>query len=200
MDVNGTDIDIPVRVANTNNEDIRLFANTRIASIQTFEMVTDINDNEKTPENYSSRICGVKIKEPCDLSSWPEGLKELYERSCAGLSPCERERVATLLSKHLSSFAMSQSDLGRTSIVQHAIDTGNAVPMKQRPRRPPRAFAGEEEEIIASQLEAGIIRESTSPWSSPLVYVRKRDGSTRQCVDYRKLNEVTKKDVYPLHG
>ena len=51
VDVNRTDTDIPVRVANTNNEDIRLFANTRIASIQTVEMVTDINDNEKTPEN-----------------------------------------------------------------------------------------------------------------------------------------------------
>ena len=198
VDVSRTDIDIPVRVANTNNEDIRLFANTRIASIQTVEMITDIDDNEKTPENPSSRICGVKLKEPCDLSSWSEGLKELYERSCDGLSLCERDRVATLLSKHSSSFAMSPSDHGRTSIVQHTIDTGNAVPIKQRPRRPPRAFAGEEEEIIASQLEAGIIRESTSPWSSPLVYVRKRDGSTRQCVDYRKLNEVTKKDAYPL--
>ena len=65
-------------------------------------------------------------------------------------------------------------------------------------RRTPRAFAGEEDKIITDQLKAGVIRESTSAWSSPLVYVRKRDGTIRPCVDYRRLNEVTEKDAYPL--
>ena len=43
-----------------------------------------------------------------------------------------------------------------------------------------------------------MIRESASPWASPMVYVLKKDGSFRPCVDYRKLNEVTLKDAYPL--
>ena len=123
----------------------------------------------------------------------------MYNRSCGELSSThERDKLAELLDKHKSTFAVSPNDLGRTSLIQHAIDTGTASPIKQRPRRPPRAFVDEEEEIIQTQLRSGVIRESTSAWSSPLVYVRKRDGSTRPCVDYRKLNEVTTKDAYPL--
>ncbi|GFS75099.1 hypothetical protein TNCV_1397201 [Trichonephila clavipes] len=47
-------------------------------------------------------------------------------------------------------------------------------------------------------IDEGIVQPSESPWSSPVVLVRKKDGSWHFCVDYRKLNSVTKKDVYPM--
>ena len=47
-------------------------------------------------------------------------------------------------------------------------------------------------------LRKEVISPSTSPWASPIVLVKKKDASTRFCVDYRKVNEVTRKDAYPI--
>ncbi|GFW22825.1 hypothetical protein TNCV_2380401 [Trichonephila clavipes] len=66
----------------------------------------------------------------------------------------------------------------------------------------PRRISPTERRIIHEEvqkmLDEGIVQPSESPWSSPVVLVRKKDGSWRFCVDYRKLNSVAKKDVYPL--
>ncbi|UYV68116.1 hypothetical protein LAZ67_5003095 [Cordylochernes scorpioides] len=51
---------------------------------------------------------------------------------------------------------------------------------------------------VEKMMETKIIRPSSSPWASPVILVRKKDGSLRFCVDYRRLNKITKKDVYPL--
>ena len=51
---------------------------------------------------------------------------------------------------------------------------------------------------ISAKEAAGIVRKSTSPWAFPIVVVRKNDGTARICVDYRRLNDVTKNDAHPL--
>jgi hypothetical protein len=90
------------------------------------------------------------------------------------------------------------SGVGRTNITQHRIDTGNHPPIKQHPRRLPWAKQEEVGELLKSMLKDDVIEPSSSPWASPIVLVRKKDGSTRFCVDYRRLNDVTKKDSFPL--
>lgn len=87
--------------------------------------------------------------------------------------------------------------LGCTDLVQHHIDTSDAVPIKSKhfPLSPPRQEEAYQE--IERLLSMGVIEESNSPWCSPVVLVRK-PGKVRLCVDSRKLNAVTKKDSYPL--
>ena len=81
-------------------------------------------------------------------NSWPENLQELYRRSCDNLKREECADLAKLLDKYSHCFAKSPTDLGRTSVVQHTIDTGNTQPIRTAPRMPPKAFEGEEEKII----------------------------------------------------
>ena len=95
-------------------------------------------------------------------------------------------------------FALNPSELGRTNVVEHTINTGESVPLKQPARRIPFALRAKVAEMIEEMKAQRVIKPSTSPWASPIVLVAKKDGSTRFCVDYRRLNTVTKKDVYPL--
>ena len=95
-------------------------------------------------------------------------------------------------------FAVSDADLGQTKVTEHNINTGTAKPIKQHPRRTPIHMQEETDRHVDDMLKRGVIEECTSPWSSPVVLVKKKDGTTRFCVDYRKLNNVTIKDAYPL--
>ncbi|GBL93118.1 Retrovirus-related Pol polyprotein from transposon 297 [Araneus ventricosus] len=83
-------------------------------------------------------------------------------------------------------------------MTQHRINTGDHPPIKQYPRRLPLARKEGAEHLVKEMVDNGIIEGSSGPWASPIVLVKKKDGSTRFCVDYRKLNEITKKDSYPL--
>ena len=87
---------------------------------------------------------------------------------------------------------------GKTNTVEHHIPTEGASPIRVPPRRIPNHYRQEVERQINEMLEQGIIVESTSPWLAPCVYVPKKNGELRICVDYRELNKRTKKNSYPL--
>lgn len=95
-------------------------------------------------------------------------------------------------------FASSDNDLGKTNVVKHKFDTGDARPIKQPPRRLPVHTREEVDKLVEDMLRRNVIEPSSSPWASGVVLVKKKDGSTRYCVDYRRLNSATLKDAYPL--
>ncbi len=86
----------------------------------------------------------------------------------------------------------------RATGVEFVINTGNAQPLKQAPYRQPPFKRDIINKEVATLLQHGLITPSFSPWGSPVLLVQKKDGSQRMCIDYRKLNALTKKDAYPL--
>ena len=83
-------------------------------------------------------------------------------------------------------------------MIQHHINTENAKPVKQAPRRLPFHHLKEVKKLVESMLDNNVIEPSNGPWASPIVLVKKKDGSTRFCVDFRQLNSVTRKDAHPI--
>jgi len=103
-----------------------------------------------------------------------------------------------LLIDHLHTFATSSADIGFCSILQHDIDTGDAQPIRQAPRKPQLAARDAEDEILNEMLKTCVIEPSMSSWASPICLVRKKDNTFRFCIDYRRVNAVSKKDAYPI--
>lgn len=103
--------------------------------------------------------------------------------------------MCDLLRQYQSVLATSKDDLRETDCVLHKINTGQARSIKQAPRRIPIHQKEEVSKELERMLDVGVINP---PWASPIIIVGKSDGSIRFCVDYRKVNEVTIKDSYPL--
>ena len=87
---------------------------------------------------------------------------------------------------------------GKTSVLEHDVDIGGAQPIKQCPYRLNPFKRDIVKDEVKYMLEHDLIEPSISPWSSPVVLVKKEGGQHRLCFDYRKVNEVTKTDSFPL--
>eukprot|EP00731_Ephydatia_muelleri_P035282 Em0111g7a len=87
---------------------------------------------------------------------------------------------------------------GSTTVAHHTIPTADHPPVRVPPRRVPAHYRTEVERQLTEMLDRNIIRVSSSPWLAPAVYVPKKSGEIKICIDYRELNKQTVKDAYPL--
>jgi len=122
----------------------------------------------------------------------------LVNREDSPLDMAQRNELHNLLSEYHQSFSLEEDERGETDIVQLVIDTGDAPPQKQPVRRVPFAARQELANLLESMQKSRVIQPSNSLWASPIVLVRKKDGTLRLCIDYRKLNMVTKGDAFPM--
>ena len=115
----------------------------------------------------------------------------------ASLTQDQKQHAINFLSEWKHIFSQSPSDFGRTNLVEHEIHLTDDHPFKEPFQNIPPALE-EVREHLKEMLQAGVIRESTSPFSSNVVIVRKKVGTICFCIDYRKLNQRTEKDAYPI--
>ena len=129
----------------------------------------------------------------------PDYLEDIVRGSHTSLGDSGRQLLRDLLHRYEHVFPPPGEPVtGRSKSVQHKIEINDARPVRSGPRRLPPAGLRREQDCVREMLSGGQIEPSDSPWASPVVLVTKKDGSTRFCVDYRRLNSLTVKDAYPL--
>ena len=181
------------RCLNLTNQPMTLRAG---ATIGTFTGVEEAQVEDLQP----LAPCEVKDINLTRMAEVPEHLEELYEAAKGGCKePLQAKKLARLLTEYSTVFSTGDGDVGQTTLVEHSIPVAEGTrPIRQPPHRLGPEKEAEAERQVNELLEKGLIEPAGGAWSSPVVLVRKKDGSWRFCVDYRRLNAVTQQDAYPL--
>ena len=174
------DRSLPIFIVNNTNKFIKIHRHGLLARISKVQ-----NSNMKTISSVIQNKQQKPLNNKIDLTDL-----DVTEKF--------RPHIKNLIVKNQDLFASKDSELGYTSTVKMKIDTQNHSPIKLRPYRTPLKNREVIEKAIDEMLDANIVRRSRSPWSFPVVIVDKKDGSKRFCVDFRKLNQITKRNSYPL--
>ena len=113
------------------------------------------------------------------------------------LSPLQQQQLNDFFMEFSDVFSQGEDDLGCTPLLEHTIET-HGPPPHQPYRHQNPAVRQEEMAHIQQMLASDVIHPPNSPWTSPVVMVKKKDGSLPFCVDFRQLNTATVKDAHPL--
>ena len=189
---------MPVRVLNPGEEPIVLYKGTTLAHLEpvlSLEGAIPVVDEGFQEQVWRCSTSPASSDSPAKL---PDHLQELFDQSKTDLDDTQRQELECLLKEYYDVFMAPDDPLGSTNLVQHHIDTGDSDPIRQPPRRAPWHQKPVIESEIRKMLKEGVIEPADGPWASPIVLVRKKDGTVRFCVDFRKVNQVTKKDAYPI--
>ncbi|MCP4500716.1 MAG: hypothetical protein GY822_12215, partial [Deltaproteobacteria bacterium] len=108
------------------------------------------------------------------------------------------KKLHKLVMKYHDVFAVEDDEMGDCDWLQAGIDTGDADPIQQPLRRTPLLQRDKIDYEVEKLIKMGVVTKSMSDWASPLIAVSKKDGGTRICVDFRRLNAVTRSNAYPL--
>ena len=185
---------VPIQLANFSSRDVYLHPRTPAAVISTFHMEPTLEFVRVDESHVCVRRAGSDDEVKCNSKT-----DAILSRMDVGdLTESQQERLQQVIGRYQSTFSEDEDDLGFCDLVKNKIVTKDDKPIRVPHRRVPPHQWPEVRDYIQNSLDQGIIRESSSPYASPIVLVRKKDGKLRLCVDYRLLNAKTHKDAYPL--
>ncbi len=122
--------------------------------ILTNEELTQMTGTDKQTDNVGTSSKCINV---------PEHLTDLFVRSSENLNDLEQQKLTQFLTSYADVFSKSDTDIGQTDLVEHAIDTGDAPPVRQRPRRFPFAHTQTAAETLKALLDNSLVRECQSP-------------------------------------
>ena len=154
-----------------------------------------LEGTEEIEAGFSCAVIEEDKEEDTEREKKDENLEKLYN-----LEHIEKgkEELVKLINQYPEVTSKSAYDIGNCSLPPMEVETGNAKPICIPPRRMGPRQRARIRGHVKDMTEAGILGESDSAWSFPLVPVAKRDGDVRPCVDFRLLNEVTTSQAHPL--
>ncbi|KAI8497995.1 hypothetical protein Bbelb_239390 [Branchiostoma belcheri] len=161
---------VPVRIANVSDYDVQIGHNAVLGELYQAEIqpqgsieFTEVSQNEIRVDFHS---CSADSE--CD----PQPSRPKVDLSGADLTEEQKEKLEKFLDEHSDVFSTHKYDFGCTDAVTHRIPTGDAPPTREPYRRIPPALYQEVKQHVNDLLEQGVVRESCSPWASPVVLVR----------------------------
>ena len=198
----GNCVKVHLFVTNANLHDAVLKNRTIIGTLQLVRSVTPADvkwkDPGKNPDQVSKNSQATKPpEEPDQSAAYQEGtVPDVVLND--NLTDEQRETIHQMLISERSAFCQDDMDIGCANDLQMKIVLTDDTPVAKNYVGVPRPLIGELKEYVEDLLNRRFIQNSRSPYSSPCVVVRKKDGSMRLCIDYRQLNNKTVPDRHPI--
>ena len=184
---------IIVDVQNPTDHDIVLSGRTVIGTVQQVHAVYPPTIFERSCASPPVSVSNVEVKkEQMSCGEWDPPVDVNH------LSPSEREMVQQMLREESDSFSHSDDDIGCIENLRLSISLKDAEPVAKTYISVPKPLYQEMKSYLHDLIAQGWVRKSNSPYASPVVCVRKKDGSLRLCIDYRQLNHKTVPDRQPI--
>ena len=193
---------ISISVTNNSKSEIILKPHTVIGHLQLVTSVTPLNDKvdhlQSNTKNVPTQATETKIEATPEENELSERCNSIEKIDLRMLTEEQRQTVVEMLQKEKDAFSENEDDTGCIEEFQMKINLSNDKPVQKRYNSVPRPLYPEIKNYIHDLLNRKWIVKSESPYSSPIVAVRKKDGGLRLCVDYRELNKRTIPDRHPL--
>ena len=190
---------IPIRVLNEGNENIEIDIGTIIGNLYTLS---------------SQPISDFQLLEPSSDAHLPHKSNDDHQGnnfnqfpqidlSKTKLTHIQHQQAKMLINEYADIFATKEAPYGKTDLITHTINTGDAEPIKQRAYRCSPKIRDEINKKCEELLEQDLIELSDSPWASPVIMVKKKaignePPTYRMVLDFRAVNKHTIKDSHPV--
>ena len=175
-----------------------------LAGGRTRVLIENIDDLRRTTLKLGTVIGTVSTTIELAVADLPpnrdqEPVEDLISKIALDeLSEEEQIQARQMFRRQEGVFSRGDSDIGCAGVTKHKIELYDSAPIRMKPRRFSEPVAREIDKQCNELLRLDVIKPSRSPWSAPIVPIWKKDGTLRMCVDYRKLNNATKPDRFPV--